>query len=854
MSSLPQIPATLPPRLRDQALFRPNATFGNPAFDAACARVLVLRLSPWRDVASSSPHLFLAQQVRRALPEAFIDFAFLPLPEDRRILQAAKLPLALGVQSRRGLAAFNLVLVSNSFTLEAINLPALLLDAGLAPWADERPADAPAIILGGSNAFASHCLVRPDGVGVADAIFFGEAEDALVPFLQAWQAAAGAAKRLRLLHAAGDGIWVTGSWPDKEHPVRQAVADNRPAQPTGYPLLDGESADTVRLQAAFGCPAFCSFCFEGFERKPYREIPADALLAQARDLKIASGARCVELDAYTLNSHAESAKLIAGLSRLFERVSLKSQRVDILAAQPALVSLELGAGKRSFTLGIEGISERLRSFLNKSITDSEIDRALQNLLARAVREIKLFYLITGHETAADLATFGAFVRQIGLRVHGARLPTRVVFSFGYLVRMPNTPLRYDRLFLDRAPMERIAKEVEWMCLRSNCEFRLASSWSDYFAAQVLAAGDNRLAPVVVALAREGCLYDGESSVDYAQRLQDAMMAAGLWNEAFCAEKPVRHRFPFDFVATAVTPKFLRKQYEAACASRDTGYCLGDTCLTCGACRSKGERKVLTGRSRVPEISEASAAEVDVLLRSKHRLPPLYCRVRLGAPFSQSSAVWTSARLLQLLLVLLSEEADNLLSAEEALFTAPDNRDRVPIPAGETVIALKAWDTRRLAAKLLGLATGVAAPVPGAAVRRLTQPPLHSRDFEMLEVLTAFIPGRFVSATWQVSCAAKVSLLEAALAGWVKSSHLPFTLRRVGEGASFDFAPAALRKGIVLAASCRVQGGGSLAEVTFTPKADLFALLRLLPPAAEEEGVVCLKLDGLEEPVSRQQAR
>jgi hypothetical protein len=847
----------LPPRLRDQSLFRLNPTFGNPAFASACTRVLILRLSPWRDVASSSPHLFLAQQVHRALPQAYIDFAFLPLPEDRRALQAAKLPLALGVQSRCGIAAFDLVLVSNSFTLEAINLPALLLDAGLAPWADERPADAPVIILGGSNALASHCLVRPDGVGVADALFFGEAEDALVPFLQAWQGAAGAAKSDRLRQAAGDGIWITGSWPDRKHPVRQAVAHVGEGRtraganacalqaaipsPAGYPLLDGESADTLRLQVAYGCPAFCAFCFEGFERKPYRELAADALLAQARALKIASGARCVELDAYTLNSHAESARLIAGLSRLFERVSFKSQRVDILAAQPALVSLELAVGKRSFTLGIEGISKRLRAFLNKSITDDEIDRALQSLLTRAVREIKLFYLITGHETAADLAAFGAFVRQIGQQIYGARLSTRLVFSFGYLVRMPNTPLRYDRLFLERAPLEAIAQQLEQMCRRSNFEFRLAASWSDYLVTQILAAGDYRLAPVVVALAREGWLYDGTSSVDYARRMQESLAAAGVWDDAFSREKPVQHGFPFDFVTTAVTPKFLRQQYDSACVSRDTGYCLGDTCLVCGACRNKAGRQALTNRSRAPEISEATVVEVDALVRSKQRLPALYCRVRLGACFARSSAVWTSARLLQLLLARLPDEADNLLSAEEALFTAPDNRDRFPIPAGETVMALKAWDTQRLAAKIAR-----ALAVPGVCAEADDA----VSGLALLEVLPAFTPGRFGTATWQMTSAAESSVAEAAMAGWMKSSHLPYTLRRVGGGAAFDLAPAALRKGSVRAASCRREAGGCRVEVTFTPKVDLFALLRALPLLVENEGVVCLNIQGLEQATGR----
>ena len=52
-----------------------NPTFGNPDFEAAAYRVLIARLSPFRDVDRSLPHLFLFHEVRRALSQAHIDLA-----------------------------------------------------------------------------------------------------------------------------------------------------------------------------------------------------------------------------------------------------------------------------------------------------------------------------------------------------------------------------------------------------------------------------------------------------------------------------------------------------------------------------------------------------------------------------------------------------------------------------------------------------------------------------------------------------------------------------------------------------------------------------------------------------------
>ena len=142
-------------QLRDYRLYAPNPTFGNPAWEKAVFHILVLRLSPFADVQKSTPHLFLAGEVRDAMPGAFIDMAFLPRPSDAVLLSGAGLPLILGTQSHRALGEFDLVLVSNSWLLEQVNLPYLLEHSGVPTWSSARGEEWPPIILGGSNASAA---------------------------------------------------------------------------------------------------------------------------------------------------------------------------------------------------------------------------------------------------------------------------------------------------------------------------------------------------------------------------------------------------------------------------------------------------------------------------------------------------------------------------------------------------------------------------------------------------------------------------------------------------------------------------------------------------------------------------
>ena len=118
------------------------ADMGNPPWEAAGAHILIVRLSPFKDVEASSSHLVLFSECRKALPAAFIDFGFFPGARDRAVLSARKVSYYYGLQSGRGPDDFDLVLVSNAFALELINL-AYLYSAALLPRRASERATAP---------------------------------------------------------------------------------------------------------------------------------------------------------------------------------------------------------------------------------------------------------------------------------------------------------------------------------------------------------------------------------------------------------------------------------------------------------------------------------------------------------------------------------------------------------------------------------------------------------------------------------------------------------------------------------------------------------------------------------------
>jgi len=90
---------------------RMNPTFNNPGFAEAQLRVLIVRLSPLQNVRESITHHFLFQEIRRALPLAYIDYAFFTEPKNIKLFMDNKIPLFLGIQSLHSIVDFDLVLV-----------------------------------------------------------------------------------------------------------------------------------------------------------------------------------------------------------------------------------------------------------------------------------------------------------------------------------------------------------------------------------------------------------------------------------------------------------------------------------------------------------------------------------------------------------------------------------------------------------------------------------------------------------------------------------------------------------------------------------------------------------------------
>ncbi len=604
---------------------RPNPSFNNPDFEFADIRVLIVRLSPLENIRESISHHFLFQEVRRALPSAYIDYAFFPDPGNMELLSKNAIPFCTGIQSLRSLSDFDVVLISNSFILELLNLPWLFENTPVPALKSERTSIKPLIIMGGSNALMAQCAISPSGDSFVDALFFGEGEDAVGKIVTIINEnnSLGRTGLLQLLERQVPGFF------DVRMPIPNInVSSIKELQAshiiTEYPILNTDIENIVKIEISKGCPCMCSFCFEGHTRKPFREYEPEDIMNKALEAKARHAPAGLDLLSFNFNMHSGISKILADLNEAAKFVNFKSQRADIITLCPHMLEIEVLSGKRSFTIGVEGISERMRRYLHKSLREEELLTALGGVYTKKPRQIKLFFIITGIEDAADLREFKEFIMKLKQLRNSLSSGCRTIMSFGLLSNLPFTPMQFKPLIIDPANLKNIKGDLKRDCETNNFEFRMAQDIEEYLISQHLVMGGHECFNEISEFARKGTYFDGEHiSGNKTELLQQLRTASG---ERVYEEKNENYVFPFDSLKGTPSKVFLYRMYEEATRFLDRGYCLEGkgVCLDCGGC----EDKKLT---KVPEISRKDIERLKKTIEMKKRPQTVRAAVIIKEP-------------------------------------------------------------------------------------------------------------------------------------------------------------------------------------------------------------------------------
>lgn len=752
-------------------------------------------------------HSFLAAEVKAGGGEA--DFCFLPGKADRELMDREGIPFLTGAFSHRDWRDFDLVMITNAYTLEMLNLVPLLEQSGVALYSRSRPSDAPLFLLGGANASAVQGLLKPLETGgwdaVPDGIFFGEGEGAVAQMVKTWQTLdPGLTRGEKLMHlsTAVPGLWT----PWTERPVVKARCQARGKDLlTDYPVLNSEEALTARLQISFGCPFFCGFCFEGYDRKPYREVPAREILQAAQELKKNTGARNIDLYSFNFNTHRDIAFLLGELNKQFLNVSFLSQRLDVLEAVPGLLDLELAADKRSFTLGVEGISRRQRRFYQKGLPEESLSRILHRMVRSPIREIKLFYILSGHENREDFQEFHHFLEDLKNLRQQFNPGVKLLFSFGLLIRMPGTPLAYDRLMMDPGAWDPIIQGTKETVEGAGFDFRLAFDTAEYDFSQVLALGGYEVHDLILRSARQQVWFD-RSLPPTAGKVLGRWLEDTRWREKNSGEKPSGWPWPLEFLQ-GVPRDFLYRRYQEAkkyleeAAPAGTETCLAGNCLGCRSCEGSEKKFLLDHQVNPP--GQNQIRDLGNLIKTRGKLGRQVVVVEIPPQWAGAGRAWTEAAFRRRLQMEFPQAALESFDLKELLWLDDKNSLGGCLVTGKTLLEIK------------------------GSGDLLSQISRNFRGWPSQD-------GAFREVRWDIRLP-KEGFPEAPVrfSRWLHDRHLPHTLFKQSSSWSWQIAEKGLSKKDILAASAESDGQEILMKISTGPKADIRGYLACFPGVRPE---------------------
>jgi radical SAM superfamily enzyme YgiQ (UPF0313 family) len=370
--------------------------------------------------------------------------------------------------------------------MDYLNVPPMLVSAGIPVLAGERRQEHPLVIGGGACISANPAPILP----FFDALAVGEAEVILPPLVKA------------LLESGPERNARLKAMAEVPGVIVPAYYDGRPVRRQYLEKLEGEPAHTVvvtpetefghmyMLEVQRGCGRGCRFCLVNKVFSPFRFHSMDNLLLAAKQgLKYC---RQIGLIGPAVSSHPDIEELVAGIRRLGGRVVISSLAVKSLSNR-MLKELAL-SGTLGVTLAPEAGSQHLRERIGKHINREDILQAVETVNWTGFKSLKLYFMVgLPGETYVDIEALKTLVLDCRRAAGGLNLSINIA----PFVPKPCTEFEREPVLALEELEKRIALLRSGLSA-SGIKVKFESpAWSRVQA--VLARGDEKLAPVISSL-------------------------------------------------------------------------------------------------------------------------------------------------------------------------------------------------------------------------------------------------------------------------------------------------------------------------------------------------------------------
>jgi hypothetical protein len=309
---------------------------------------------------------------------------------------------------------------------------------------------------------------------------------------------------------------------------------------------------------------------------------------------------------------------MAFASKLFPKVSSISMRADEIAARPDYFKMDKYLGIVRMTLGVEGVSDRIRNgYLNKSLSREATLNAARACFANRFMQVKLFFILSGREEQADWEEGVQLVTDIVNLRNSLGGNTHIKVSFSLLCHYPHTAIAWDERLSIKHTITggRISYFID-ECRKLGVGVRFSSRGKSVVFQQLnLDVGRPLTAVFEKLYRRTGWVYFRNVPDAIVENMEDIIKEQGLPDTmTILSARPYDWIFPSSTIFVR-SEKFLIEESKRINSYTPQAYCLrtqakpvDHKCASCGLCESK---KVQDGMVNRP--IDQSVADVDDII-------------------------------------------------------------------------------------------------------------------------------------------------------------------------------------------------------------------------------------------------
>lgn len=563
------------------------------------------------------------------IPGVGAERAFMPWTDMLALLRERELPLTT-LETRRPLAAFDLVGFSLQYELAATNVLAMLDRGGLPLLAAERRGTDPLVLGGGPAAFNPEPFAP-----FFDLILLGDAEEAFPELIQRFRRlqAEGALRPEIIAALAQIPGWYAPGLYDAVPEARTGMLLPRPKPGSGAPATVRRRVvfdldrfpfpaeivvphaeivhDRISWEVMRGCPVGCRFCQAGYIYRPTRERDPDEVRDGVRRSVEATGYDEFSLTSLNSGRYPALEPLLTALMDEMEprhvSVGLSSLHASTLTDQ--LVEQVRRVRKTGFTMAPEAGSQRLRDVINKNLDEEAILSAARRIFSAGWDLLKLYFMIgLPTETDADIdaiVDLAGRIAAIGRELKGPR--AKVTLSASTFVPKPFTPFQWfgmdpEPVFI--AKQQRIRDRLPRGVQFKHHDHRV--SWLE----GVLSRADRSFAPAILEAYRRGAILDGWTECFNADLWRGVFRELGLDADGWASRPlPLDVELPWEIIDPLVRRSWLEREFLRAGTGATTPVCGREACAGCAEfAKECVSGAVAAGHGRMPSAPAAAFEE------------------------------------------------------------------------------------------------------------------------------------------------------------------------------------------------------------------------------------------------------